>query len=488
MQKRSAAIKVVLLLFIMLFSLGNSVIPLDLKTRIDNVAEPLIDPVWDNVGVSVGITSKAETQSFGYGETVLGSGTKPDGATIFEIASITKPFTALLLADMVEDGLFMLDDPVENFLPGYVNLPEFGDRKINLEDLATHTSGLPNLPTNLDPVDPLNPYADYTSDLLYEFLSGYSLPREPGTLYEYSNLGAGLLGHALELHSGVSYEELLVNRICNHLGMDNTRVNLSPEQEKRFAQGYLGGWPVPHWDFAVLAPAGALRFTTDDMLKFLSANLGLTENDLSHPMALTHIVRHPTDIPGVNVCLGWHTLDYEDKEIIWHNGGTFGFTSFTGFKKENSTGVVLLSNSMSFSLDQAGIQILEILEDYQEIVDWALAVLNDTISLGNDINNNIMHQGIEELKQKLTDSNIRLSYVIEKIRESWKNGELDGVKKKNVMWAQLCLRSAKGLNRAATRMLRRDNSRTRSRAKRFIQKIIFLEEWSKDILTEAKGA
>ena len=333
----------------------------DLKQKVDEIIQPILSEGY--VGITIGIINKKEIQTFGYGETILGEGEEPNGNTIFEIASITKTFTTLLLADMVEKDTFDLKEPVENLLPTTVDVPNFGDRKITLLDLATHTSALPRLPTNLNPADPFNPYADYTEELLHEFLSDYTLSREPGELYEYSNLGLGLLGHALELHEGIDYENLILERICNPLNMESTVIHLSSEQEQRLAQGYLYDTPVPNWDHDVLASSGALRSTVNDMIKYLSANLGITKTTLSKAIKSTHEKQYEIS-PGENICLGWHMLDLQNKNLIWHNGATYGYSSFIGFIKGKKIGVVILANTYipgSYSIDVAGVQIISAL-------------------------------------------------------------------------------------------------------------------------------
>ena len=141
-----------------------------------------------------------------------------DGDTVFEIGSITKVFTALLLADMVAHGEVELTDPVEKYLPAEGRPKAFDHKSISLLDLATYTSGLPRLPTNFSPRDKANPYADYTVEQLYEFLSEYTPEYYPGSHYEYANLGFGLLGHVLALRAGRDYEELVTSRICQPLG------------------------------------------------------------------------------------------------------------------------------------------------------------------------------------------------------------------------------------------------------------------------------
>ena len=133
-----------------------------------------------------------------YGQS--GTGRPLDGNTVFEIGSISKVFTALVLADMVRKGELALEDPVAKYLPDTVKVPARNGRQITLLDLATQSSGLPRMPTNFTPKDPANPYADYTIRQLYDFLSGYQLPRDPGERYEYSNLG--LLYWATRWRSG----------------------------------------------------------------------------------------------------------------------------------------------------------------------------------------------------------------------------------------------------------------------------------------------
>src|SRR5437762_3782146 len=177
-----------------------------------------------------------------------GSATPLDGNTVFEIGSITKTFTSALLADMVERGEVKLDDPVSKFLPATVRVPSRGGKQITLLDLATQSSGLPRLPNNLSPKNILNPYADYSVQQLYDFLSHYELTRDIGSQFEYSNLGGGLLGHALSLRAGKSYEALVIERILEPLGMHDTRITLTPEMREHFAVGHsANGTVMPPW-------------------------------------------------------------------------------------------------------------------------------------------------------------------------------------------------------------------------------------------------
>ncbi|MDX1568611.1 MAG: serine hydrolase domain-containing protein, partial [Longimicrobiales bacterium] len=180
-----------------------------------------------------------------------------DEESVFEIGSVTKVFTGILLADMARRDEVSLSDPVARHLPDDVRVPSRNGREITLFDLATHHSALPRLPSNLDPRDPANPYADYTVEEMYDFLSGWELGREIGSEYEYSNLGVGLLGHALSRAAGASYEALVRERILEPLGMGNTAITLSEEMRARLARGHdLAGEPASLWDLPTLAGAG----------------------------------------------------------------------------------------------------------------------------------------------------------------------------------------------------------------------------------------
>ena len=188
-------------------------------------------------------------------------------------------------------------------------MPERGGRQIALVDLATHTSGLPRLPTSFKPKDPSNPYADYTVEQLYSFLATYELPRDIGALYEYSNLGGGLLGHVLARRAGTDYETLVRTRITKPLGMTDTGIQLSADQRARMAPGHDRQMsPVANWDLPVLAGAGALRSTTE--VGRVRAADGVRASR-----------RQPTGRRS-QLALAWHVFTRDGNDIVWHNGGT----------------------------------------------------------------------------------------------------------------------------------------------------------------------
>jgi serine-type D-Ala-D-Ala carboxypeptidase/endopeptidase len=264
---------------------------------------------------------------------------------------------------MVQRGEVALSDSAAKYLPPNVKMPERGGRSIALVDLSTHTSGLPRLPSNLELKDPANPYATYSADQLYRFLSSYTLTRDIGSQYEYSNLGGGLLGHILSLRAGIAYEPLVRSRILEPLHMSSTGIALSAEMRQRMAVGHDNKLEsVPNWDFLALAGAGALRSTANDMLTFLAAELGSTKTPLAPAMAAMLAVRRPTGTPGLEIGLGWHILIGKDdgREIVWHNGGTGGFRSFLAFDQKQRVGVVALSNtSTAAGVDDIGLHLLD---------------------------------------------------------------------------------------------------------------------------------
>jgi D-alanyl-D-alanine-carboxypeptidase/D-alanyl-D-alanine-endopeptidase len=326
----------------------------------DEVKESIKERIdgGESVGIVVGfIDSRGKREYFSYGSTAL-SGKEPvDKNSIYEIGSITKVFTCIALADMVLNGELELDDPADKYLPESVKMPSRNGMKITLGHLATHTSAIARMPNNFRPSDIGNPYADYTVENMYEFLSGYTLNRDVGEKYEYSNLGMGLLGHILSLRAGIDYKRLIVSRICRVLGMKNTGVTLTKDMKKRLAKGHARGKEVSNWDIPALAGAGALRSDAKDMLIFLAANIGIKNSRLSAAMEMTHETRADAG-NNMKVGLGWHILDNGKTKIVWHNGGTGGYRTFCGFIKEKKIGVVVLSNA-SISADDIGFHLLE---------------------------------------------------------------------------------------------------------------------------------
>jgi D-alanyl-D-alanine-carboxypeptidase/D-alanyl-D-alanine-endopeptidase len=327
--------------------------------EVKSILQDRIDRAKKSVGIVVGLVDEKGTRVISYGKPSQESTQIVNGDSVFEIGSVTKVFTAILLADMVERGEVNLNDPISKYLPKSVKTPTRDGKEITLLHLSSHTSGLPRMPNNFAPKDNQNPYADYSVEQMYAFLSGYTLPRDIGAKAEYSNYGVGLLGHILALRAGMDYETLVRTRICQPLKMDSTRIKLTPEMQARLAKGHNPALkPVANWDLPTFAGAGALRSTTKEMLKFVAANLGLSNSPLLTAMQKTHQPQHDMGTPDVEVGLGWIIQKKFDTEIVWHNGGTGGYHSFIGFDKKKRRGVVVLSNSTN-DIDDIGLHLLE---------------------------------------------------------------------------------------------------------------------------------
>jgi CubicO group peptidase (beta-lactamase class C family) len=317
-----------------------------------------IDQQKQAVGIVVGVIEPTGRRVVAYGNLANGDPRTLDGDTIFEIGSVTKVFTSLVLADMVSREEVALDDPAAKYLPENVKMPERSEKSITLLDLSTHSSGLPPNPSNLKFKDPRNPYAEYSVDDLYRFLSGYTLPRDPGSEFEYSNLGGGLLGHLLAYRAGTDYETLVRVRLTEPLSMPDTGITLSSQMKQRMATGHNSILaPVANSDLPTLAGAGALRSSANDMLTFLETFLGYKESPLAPAMKAMLEVRRPAG--KIEIGLGWLIFPTDGREIAWHNGGTGGFRSFAGYDPKERIGVVVLSNAFTLAgVDDIGLHLL----------------------------------------------------------------------------------------------------------------------------------
>jgi CubicO group peptidase (beta-lactamase class C family) len=270
---------------------------------------------------------------------------KMDASSVVEIGSITKTFTGILLADMVGRGEVRLDQPVAELLPAGTRIPSRNGKQITLGDLSSQISGLPRLPDNMAPKDSSNPYADYTVARMYDFLSRYELPRDPGERYEYSNLGVGLLGHALALRAGTSYEALVRQRILVPLGMTHSGITIDGPMRAHAAEGHdPGGDVVPWWDLPTIAGAGALRSSLDDMMKYLAANMDPPATALGRAIAVSHSPRFTVN-NALRLGLNWHLSTIQGDTLIWHNGGTGGFRTILAWNPRTKVGAVLLGTS-----------------------------------------------------------------------------------------------------------------------------------------------
>lgn len=343
------------------------------STAIDSVGRAL--EANQPGAVVVGALRDTNTTVRGFGA-VDSTGTSPTARTLFEIGSVTKTFTGLLLAGAVEQDTLSATTPVQALLPdsigwSYADSVEGPAPTMALAHLATHRSGLPRLPTNLRAhALPGDPYAAYDDRALYPFLDGHTLPRAPGTKYAYSNLGMGLLGHLLARRTATTYAALVRRRIADPLGLSDTRTHLTDDQQTRFAQGHSrAGAPTSPWHFEALAGAGALRSTAADLLTYLRAHRRAlatapdTASVWQRAMRRALRPRAATGSDSTRIGLAWHITTRDGHPVAWHSGGTGGFRSMVALDCTTGRGaVVLVSTAIaSEQVMEAAFALLEAL-------------------------------------------------------------------------------------------------------------------------------
>lgn len=296
-----------------------------------------------NCGLSIAVLEEGKISYYNYGEVKRDSKQLPNPKTIYEIGSISKSFTGLLLAKAIEDGKLKLEDDIRKYLPVSCKNLVAAKSIITIQHLVTHTSGIPSVLDNMmkAPYDSLNPYANYTKERVMNDLSKLTITEKPGVKFSYSNLGMGLLGIILSEVYQKDYESLVQEIIVKPAGMKTAKINLNDEEKLRFAEGYNDlGLSTPYWDLNALPGAGALRSTSEDMLLYMQANMNAYKGFMyqSHQI----LFKKERDNTG----MAWMIVKTKvGNTLVCHNGGTFGFSSFAGFIKEKKCAVVVLSNS-----------------------------------------------------------------------------------------------------------------------------------------------
>jgi CubicO group peptidase (beta-lactamase class C family) len=335
--------------------------------RFENQINELIFPYLKkrkNLILTIGVFKDGKKEIFSKGSLNEYEEIDP-GDMMYEIGSITKVYTASLLAKMIAEKKVDFNHSIDQYIPSLSNNTTLKEHPVTLRHLTTHTSGLPSIPFNFmlqvlfSKNKKKNPYKFFTNDDIVHFLENYTFRPERGK-FKYSNLGVGLLGYVLSKGYDLDYENVIQNEICKPMNLVNTSIHLTPNQKLNLIPGHNSkGKPVPNWDFNSLEGAGALRSTVKDQMKFLEYHLGMKE-DLNHFLSQTHEVQF--EEKGISIGMNW--IIEKEKNVIWHNGGTGGYSSFMGFNKEEKTGVIVLSNySPSFSrtesVDFIGFGLLE---------------------------------------------------------------------------------------------------------------------------------
>lgn len=334
-----------------------------LATDLDKKVEDIIQPFMfesKSVGLSVGILKDGKQYFYNYGETVKGNQQLPSNKNLYEIGSVTKTFTGILLAKAVTEGKLKLTDPVNKYLPKNAAWLIYDGDTAKLVHLSNHTSGLPPLPDNFEMTNEVNPYKDYDEAKLLAYLKTAKLQRKPGTKHEYSNLGVGLLGYILSKTYKMPFEEMVTKFIASNAGMTDTREFLQQKDSALFMQGYNAALEKQsQWDLGALTAAGSLRSNTSDMLKYAALNVETADPVLRKAITLSHT---PTFTDGQQkICLNWFVQNWGWGNILFHGGATGGYRSFLAINPVTKNAVVILCNSFT-NIDAAGVALQKFLD------------------------------------------------------------------------------------------------------------------------------
>lgn len=342
------------------FTIKSEVIPTQQRETIEsnvtttNALDAKIDSLAQNYlkrnntpGMAIGIIHNNRINEFYYGRTDKNNDKAlPTAHTLFEIGSLTKIFTATILADLVQKEVISLDDSIAKFLPDSVAANPY-IQKITFKSLANHTSGLPRLPENLATAPKYqanNPYQTYSRKELYAFLKDVNSLYEPGDNYEYSNLGYALLGDLLTTITKKPYPTLVKELITVPLGMPNTTDKIDPKKQAISKAYDIQGNEVPLWSWQSFLPAGGLKSNMADLLRFAQYQFKMPETDIENAMALTRLFTYYLP-PSTDIGLAWHMNMVNDVIQYWHTGATAGHASFIGLIPDQRSAIVILSNS-----------------------------------------------------------------------------------------------------------------------------------------------
>ena len=330
-------------------------------TKLDLDVDKIVEEFMSNPihsALSIGIIQNNETTFYHYGEVKKGTQQLPNNNTLYEIGSITKTFTGLLLAQAINDGKLKLDDDIRKYLPKNCSNLCFGKTPITLKHLVTHTSRIPSVPNNIESqpnFNELDPYRYYDKKMIFAHLSTLQLDTIAGIKLEYSNLGMALIGIILETVYEKNYETLIKKHITNSFKMNSTCITVTQTNSVNLPIGYNEkGIETPYWNLNDFAAVGGIKSTIEDMTLYINENFN-TNNDKK--ISLSHQQQFKND--NTAIALAWFFYSLKDNEIkLWHNGGTYGFSSFCIFNKTKKCGLIVLCNSGT-GVDDVGINLFE---------------------------------------------------------------------------------------------------------------------------------
>ncbi|MEJ2465924.1 MAG: serine hydrolase [Candidatus Thiodiazotropha sp.] len=314
-------------------------------------------------GIVVGVYKDGRTLIKGYGVINRNSSQRPDDETVFQIGSVSKVLTALLLQRLDDEGVVSIDATLGDLLGESMALSP-SVHSVTLRQLVTHTSGFPRVPQSLlnkvkeiagEDDLMLDPYSHLGPSYVFDYLATAE-GKTKGGRFDYSNYGMGLLAHVLEVVTGEDYESMVRDKVLHPLGMHHTAITLSSELKDKLAQGYNAkGLPTRVWTFAALGGAGAYSSTAEDLTKFIQASVA--ENGLASQLLLEMSKKQFNGDTGI----GWMQPSFVDRfvgnqGVVWHNGMVGGYASYLSIDAESKSGVAILTNQAS-SLDMLGIML-----------------------------------------------------------------------------------------------------------------------------------
>ena len=358
-------IKFLLLVFLFITAFSQHIFA-QYKENVDETMRSILELRHSNVkkGVVVGAVINGNNVTyFSIGDTTNLETLKHQ---FFEIGSISKVFTSLLLQTAVNNKEISLDDFALKYMPSGHKTPMFSNENFTIKQLTNHTSGLVRMPGNFSPKNPMNPYADYTQDQLFQYLDTASLLYKPGLKSEYSNLGVALLGNILERQLKTPIEKLWNDRIFKPFGMTETYVTVPQKLTNRRMMGYSFQTERQFWDLPTFAGAGGIKSTISDMAIFAQSCIQ-SKNPIVRNLVASTSVTTFEESETMDLGLGWYKRKRLPKTILMHSGQTGGFSSFIGLDTLNSVGIVLLTNNTGIVLADLGQYFLDTTKIVQEL-------------------------------------------------------------------------------------------------------------------------
>jgi CubicO group peptidase (beta-lactamase class C family) len=291
-------------------------------------------------GIFIGVLDNGKKSYYSFGYADPDKKMPFDSATLFEIGSITKTFTAFVLESVLKEKGIDDNSSIINYLPDSVKTNK-ALKDISFLSLLNHTSGLPRLPDNMDLFsDFMTPYDHYTADQFFSYLK--NCKPAPDGKSNYSNLGSGLAGVLAQKIAGREYFDLLDQYIFTPFGLGKSNKTIEGISNK--AQGYFQGNKALYWGMSVMGPAYVLKSTSFEVLSYLDY-MSNPSDSTSNQVIDKLLEPTLTIIPGTSVCRAWHTIERENRPVIyWHNGSTYGFSTFGGFIKGQRKAVIVVTN------------------------------------------------------------------------------------------------------------------------------------------------